>query len=151
MDKHLNYLIYLLRHKWFVFLEAYKLGIPWRGLLHDLSKFTPFQWFAYLNYLCSDSGDPKWEEFKRKFEYACLEHYHLNPHHWQYWVLRKDNGEIKALPMSDPFCREMLADWRGAGKAKKGYDDSREWYLKNKESMLLHEETRQWIEQQLRI
>lgn len=148
-SKYFRYLCYVLRHKWYVFLESCKLGIPLRGILHDLSKFKPSQWFPYVNYFCaSDAAKPK---AKEAFEYACLEHYHLNPHHWQYWILRKDNGETKILPMSDQYRREMLADWRGAGRAKNGYNDSREWYLKNKDKMLLHQETRDWVEKQLNV
>ena len=29
------------KHKWLVFKFACKVGIPWRGLVHDLSKYSP--------------------------------------------------------------------------------------------------------------
>lgn len=38
---HLAYLWYVLRHKYFVFVECCRLGVPWRGLVHDLSKLSP--------------------------------------------------------------------------------------------------------------
>ena len=49
--KHLKYLCYVLRHKWYVFIECCKLGIPVRGLVHDLSKFRPSEWFPYANFI----------------------------------------------------------------------------------------------------
>ena len=45
---------------------------------------------------------------------------------------------------------EMLADWRGAGKAQ-GKSDTRGFYIANKDRMTLHPETREWIEKQLVI
>lgn len=48
------------------------------------------------------------------------------------------------------YAKEMLADWRGAGKAQ-GKPDAKAWYEKNKNNMLLHPETRQWIEEQLEL
>ena len=49
---------------------------------------------------------------------------------------------------SDLARREMLADWRGAGKAL-GTPDTAAWYTANRENMILHEDTRAWIEKEL--
>lgn len=153
MVRHLRYLRYILYHKWYVFIECCKLKIPLRGLVHDLSKFKPSQWFPYINYFYSkDSPSGKFNpRIKRRFEFACLEHQHNNPHHWQHWILWRNNGEMKVLPMPEIYRKEMLADWRGAGKAKHGYDDSKDWYLKNRDKMILHEETRNWVEKLLDV
>lgn len=47
--------------------------------------------------------------------------------------------------------KEMLADWRGANKAQggDGKADSLKWYEKNRTKMVLHPDTRIWIEEQL--
>jgi hypothetical protein len=40
--KHVRYLSYVVRHKWFVLLAGIKTGAPlWRLLIHDWSKFAP--------------------------------------------------------------------------------------------------------------
>jgi hypothetical protein len=162
LTKHLKYLSYVLRHKWFVFVEACRLGIPWRGLVHDLSKFRPSEWMPYARYFYGDYPEfktmptgLKWqytgqtkEDVDREFDAAWLRHQHRNPHHWQYWVLREDDGGTRNLPMPDAYRREMLADWRGAGRAL-GKPDTQAWYERNKDKMLLHPETRAWIEEQL--
>jgi hypothetical protein len=41
MGKHWKYFRYVFRQRWYVFVECVKLGIVWRGLVHDLSKFLP--------------------------------------------------------------------------------------------------------------
>ena len=137
---YLAYIKYVLRHKWFVFVEACKLGIPWRGLVHDLSKFRLRELVPYTNYFYGDGHD----DFKR----AWLEHIHSNPHHWQYWVLNMDDEQTILLPVPKKYLKEMLADWIGVGRAlkTKGVLD---WYAKNRCVVKLHEDARKWIEEQI--
>lgn len=33
------------RHKWVVFKLCCKVGQPWRGLVHDLSKYSPTEFW----------------------------------------------------------------------------------------------------------
>ena len=35
----LKHLKLITKHKWVVFILCCKIGIPWRGLVHDLSKY----------------------------------------------------------------------------------------------------------------
>jgi len=44
----------------------------------------------------------------------------------------------------------MLADWRGSGRTF-GKPDTRAWYEANRDKMLLHPETRLWVELELGI
>lgn len=147
--KHLKYASYVLRHRWFVFVECLKLGIIWRGLVHDLSKFLPSEWFPYVNYFNGEwrcKGDvpkdykaPK--PIEAAFDLAWLKHQHRNPHHWQFWRLREDDGGTKLIPMPPKYVKEMLADWRGAGRAQ-GFDKLGPWYEKNHLKIELHRESR---------
>jgi hypothetical protein len=57
-------------------------------------------------------------------------------------------GGVLAMRMPDRFQREMLADWRGAGRAQ-GKPNTLAWYRANREKMILHPLTRTWVEQQL--
>ena len=167
MKKHLNYLRYVLRHKWYVFLWCVHYGIPFAGIVHDLSKFHSREWFPYVDkfyggpwpeentagmkYYLSDPwyGTQRWVD--ARFDAAWNHHQKRNPHHHQYWVLREDSGKVKCLPMPDRYRREMLADWNGAGEAINGKTDTRKWYLKNRANMLLHPDTRLWVERMLGV
>lgn len=158
MLKHLKYLSYVLRHKWYVFIECCKAGIPLRGLLHDLSKFSFTEWIPYVETFYGDKPSPRdktgaYDPLKvgGSFDFAWLSHQHHNKHHWQWWILRGDSDGQKVIPMDNISRNEMLCDWRGAGKAIKGYDDTKNFYLKNKDKMILHHDTRAWIEQQLGV
>lgn len=144
------YAWYIIRHKWFVFVECLKRGLIWRGITHDLSKLWPGEW---LPYSWSFYGpQPRSDRTKQRFDLAWLLHQKRNDHHWQWWVLHEDSGKLKIMPMSKRARMEMLCDWRGAGRAIMGKKaDTRMWYVKNAKNMLLHLETRRWIEQQLSI
>ncbi|NPV54659.1 MAG: hypothetical protein HPY71_14285 [Firmicutes bacterium] len=62
--------------------------------------------------------------------------------------MEDDQKSTKVYPMSDAAQKEMLADWRGAGRAQ-GKPDTIAWYRANRDKMLLHPATREWIEKQL--
>jgi hypothetical protein len=146
-----RYLRYLLRHKWYVFVECCKLGIPWRGIVHDLSKFLPSEWRPYmLTYYGPWKYDQRPDWLVAVYKMAWLLHQRRNCHHWQAWVLINDADKHHdgPLPMPDKYRREMLADWRGAGKAL-GKPDTKAWYKQHAENIELHPETRTWIEANL--
>ena len=156
MMKHFKYLRYLLRHKWYVMIECFKAGLYWRGIVHDMSKFTPTEWFPYVETFYGEKPSPRDKTgaynplaVSDEFDRAWLSHQHNNPHHWQYWILRGDKDTQKVLPMPEQYRIEMLCDWRGAGRAIKGKDETKEWYLANRGKMLIHFKTKDWIEQML--
>jgi|SRR5690606_1267448 hypothetical protein len=146
---HFNNLVYMLRHKWYVFLECRKLNVPlWVALTHDWDKLLPDVWFPYVHAHAPAKDGIQQIERRAAFTQAKMIHQHRSKHHWQFWVFINDCGEIEPLPMPDLYRREMLADWRGAGKAM-GKPDLLEWYSECREAMLFHPETRLWLEQQL--
>ena len=148
MSAAFRYLGYVLRHKWFVFQEGRKLGVPLVQLVwHDASKLRPSEFLPYARYFY---GARKVRD-QGAFDRAWLLHQHRNPHHWQFWILREDSGETKALPMPGRYRREMLADWRGAGRAIHGKDETTSWYLTTRHARVLHPETQTWVEQQLGV
>ncbi len=160
MIKHFKYLSYVLRHKWFVFIECYKMGMLWLGIIHDWSKFLPSEWFPYVEhfhgkgegiktgrdetgyYKPTDTGD-------KAFDFAWLLHQKRNRHHWQWWILPEDDGGEIVMEMPVEYRLEMLCDWFGAGRAQ-GTPDVTAWYNKNKDKMRLHPNTRQSIEWAMR-
>lgn len=153
---HFKYLSYVLRHKWYVFVECCKLGIIWQGIKHDWTKFLPHQWFPYVQAFYGKKPNPRdnsgyYDASKignDAFMLAWSSHIHWNKHHWQYWILQHDDGGKSIFEMPDRYRKEMLCDWRGAGRAQ-GKPDTKAWYLANMDKMQLHPDTRRWIEKQL--
>jgi len=165
MRRHWQYLKYVLRHKWFVFLAGIGLGVPiWRLIIHDWDKFLPSMWFAYARFFYNADGSLKQKRdktgyYKPKdtgsvaFDHAVAWHCNRNDHHWQYWVsgdevtlIEGRDPEVK--PMNEVSIREMIADWKGAGRAQ-GTPDTVAWYRANRDKMILHPETRFKVEVRL--
>jgi hypothetical protein len=150
---YFRYLRTVLRHKWYVFLECLHLGLPLIGIVHDWSKFLPDEFIPYARYFEKPRRDKRGEydaaaAEDNDFLIAWLKHQRRSPHHWQYWILVQDEDDDKILPMSERYRKEMLADWRGAGRTY-GNNDTANWYLRNKGKIQLHHDTRKWIESQI--
>ena len=130
-----RFLIYLLRHKYYVLIYGLKLGgIPFSRLFfHDSDKLsTNFDHFA-LHY-AGIKGKAQ--------EYALKTHIYAHPHHYEGWF-----GER----MDDPSRREMLVDWQAANKAKRSPFTVAEFYLSKVDHTVIHPETLRWLEQQLGV
>ena len=85
--KFFKHLRVVMKHKFLVFGNACKMGIPWIGLIHDTSKFTPTEFLLSAKfYMGDDSPTIKEREFNDGFSYICVHHTGRNKHHWQYWI-----------------------------------------------------------------
>lgn len=110
---------------------------------HDSSKWDGEEYEAYVNYFYGDSKD---DEVEYEFNKAWLHHQHNNPHHWQHWVLREDDGNTIAIEMPKEFVLEMLADWWTFSWRANNLYEIFEWYAKNKDKMVLHPNTKKFVE-----
>lgn len=144
---------YLLRHKWFVFKAGWELGVPfWQLALHDWSKFLPDEWCPYRDFFYKRDGATDGCYLAGNddaFDAAWLKHIHRQPHHWQHWFLREDEGVVKCVEMPYQYVLEMLADWHGAGAAQGSELSTYEWYQENAH-IKLHPTTRLIVEALLR-
>lgn len=137
------------------------MGMPWRGIIHDMSKFLLSEFIPYARWFYSENGvkymksEPDdfayWSNaghgrIRERFDLAWLRHQKRNKHHWQYWVLVKDEGVLMPVEMPMALIKEMVADWRGAGRAQGHGNDVKEWYSKNKDKMILGDITRARVE-----
>lgn len=61
------------------------------------------------------------------------------------------NSHSHALPMPERYAREMVADWMGAGRAITGEWKTPKWYWENRHNMVLHPDTRAYVESELGI
>jgi len=155
MRSYIEYIKYILKHKWFVLVECFKRGLYWQGITHDLSKLYRNEFVAYMNYFTVPrlTGNKASKEGQNQFDYAWLHHQHRNKHHWQYWLMMRrmegDLDEVVPLQMPRKYRIEMLCDWIGAGKAITGKDNLREWYKDNKDKIVLHPKTRRLLEEEM--
>ena len=82
----------ILIHKHYVFYYARKCGIPWRGFIHDMSKFSPIEFWTNVRYAKPGISPIEVQKKEVGFSKAWLHHKGHNPHHYEYWMDRFDNG-----------------------------------------------------------
>jgi len=141
MNKYINYFIYIIKHKYYVFLECFKMGLILHAFTHDLSKFMPSEFIPYA--IKFYGNKPITEEIKINFEIAWLLHQHRNKHHWDFWI----NSQGIAITMPKKYIMHMIADWRGMSRVFG--DTAKDFYEKNKIKMNLHTKTIELIYEEL--
>ena len=140
----------ILTHKWWVFYYCCKAGIPGRGLMHDMSKFSPTEFWESVRYYQGTSSPIDACKKDKGISMAWMHHKGRNRHHYEYWQDNFDNGgEPKQMPYKDAV--EMLCDYLGAGRAYMGknftYQAEYEWWKKKSEKpMAMHPKTFQFIQ-----
>lgn len=151
MMRYINYLKYVIRHKWYVFLGAlkvdpYNLYLIYLAIIHDMSKFGLTEFGQYARTFYKPDGSNQYVE-SLEFSYAWNHHQKCNKHHWQYWMLKYDRGDVEMLPIPDIYIKEMIADWIGAGWAITGkWDNVFDWYRKVDVYKNLHPTTKHKVE-----
>jgi len=151
MSKWLKHFITICKHKYYVFLECCKLGIPLQGLIHDTHKLYPNQFISSAKYW-TGVGSPV-EAERKTIGYSLSWRYHkghpLGKHHWQYWTDidgwdSEGRPKINPAPMPTKYIKEMVADMFGAARAygAKDYKQSaREYYQAKSREWVLHPTT----------
>lgn len=113
---------------------------------HDESKYSTEEYRAYDEWFYSDRRNGKFVE--ENFNRAWLHHIHNNPHHWQHWILVNDDAELGTIALEMPmeYVIEMICDWWSFGWKTGNLYEIFNWYEKNKEHIILHENTRWEVE-----
>ncbi len=118
MRKFFGHLKTITKHKNMVFVHSVKAGIIWRGLLHDLSKYSPTEFLEGVRNFSDGKRSPN-EASRLKVGYsaAWLHHKGRNRHHFEYWTDHNPK-EHKIMPVKMPlvFVKEMFCDRVAASK-----------------------------------
>jgi hypothetical protein len=135
------------RNKFGKSLKQTSINLKWHELLDfTLPPIDKEEYDAYCEYFYGE----RTPEVEEGFDYAWLHHQHSNPHHWQYWLLREDDGGTKALEIPYEYILEMVCDWWSFSWKNNDLYEIFNWYDNNKKKMILHEKTEVIVENILR-
>lgn len=138
----LRHIKLVLKHKWLVFKFACKIGIPWRGFMHDWSKFSPTEFGESINYYMGTHSPVTEARRQNGYSKAWVHHVGKNKHHYQYWVDWNSNGPMPVV-MPYKYVAEMICDKLSAGIVYSGrnYNDSEpiKYYEKERKTAVIHE------------
>lgn len=135
------------KHKFVVCKWCFKLGIPFQGIVHDLSKYTPKE-FSIYKYFSGNRSPHENARDELGYSPSWLFHRNRNRHHWEYWI---DSFE-KMNPMKMPYkyVIEMFCDFIGAGQAyskdKWTCKSPLEYHLRFKDKKIFHKDTLELFE-----
>ena len=128
------------KHKWVVFKLCCKVGIPWRGFMHDWSKFSLTEFWESVKYY--DGHKSPIAECKKNKGYsaAWLHHKGINKHHYQYWTDLSIPEKTGIMPYK--YTAEMVCDQLAAGMVYNGKnwtkDTQLNYYLNRERQNLIH-------------
>lgn len=111
---------------------------------HDTSKNSPEEFDAYAEKFYGENKNSK--EVKEAFDLAWLHHQNCNKHHWQYWLLQKDSGDLIPQEMSYEYVIEMICDWWSFSWKSNNLYEVFDYYKDHKSTMNLHKNTQQSVE-----
>ena len=139
MNKYIKYLWVVLKHKYIVMIECFKMGLYWQWITHDNSKLRPAEFIPYANFIF-------WERTDRviaKFKIARHHHIEYNHHHPECWEnLRPKHMQINySIPKK--YLKEMACDYIWAGKVynKKEFtrNEPKKFWMKKREWVKMSE------------
>ena len=156
ISKFFGHLHTINKHRWYVFCNCCRAGIPWRGLAHDLSKYSPTEFWESVKYYSGDRSPVLNCKDINGVSFAWLHHKSLNKHHWEYWLDNFDNGEgpnhPRGIEMPYQYAVEMICDFIAAGQAymgKKNWSPQAEWdwwINVRRDHCIMHPATKKFIE-----
>lgn len=136
------------KHKWVVFKLSIKAGIPIRGIMHDLSKYTPTEFIESVKYYQGGKRSPIPVARKNLgYSAAWLHHKGRNKHHLEYWY-DADAKELPVLPFK--YAAEMICDKLAASIVYEGKDWTEEselkyWNTKERDIIIANEKMKDFI------
>lgn len=112
MNKFFGHLRTILHHRHLVMRGCFNVGLYKQGLLHDLSKFSPIEFFTGVRYFQGDRSPNAAERIEKGYSLAWLHHKGRNKHHFEYWIdFSFTPGEKMAgLKMPVNYVVEMFCD-----------------------------------------
>lgn len=116
------------KHKWIVFKLCARVGLVWRGLVHDLSKYSPTEFIESSKYYVGYKSPIQVARQEREYSAAWLHHKGRNKHHEEYWY--DFNAPVKAPVIPYKYTVEMLCDNLAAGMVYKGKEFKKEYPLR---------------------
>jgi len=139
------------RHKWLVFVLAIKCGIAWRGLVHDLSKYSPEEFIPGMRYFQGTRSPNEKERELHGYSSAWLHHKGRNKHHFEYWNdVNPKTKQYEPVEMPLVYLKEMFCDRVAASKVYNGknYTDdcALRYYQRGRGRESMHEKTAETLE-----
>lgn len=138
-------------HKLLVMQGCFSVGLYRQGLTHDLSKYSPTEFWAGARYYQGNRSPNAAERDDKGYSEAWMHHKGRNKHHYEYWTdMNKQTRRYEPVPMPRRYLVEMVMDRRAACMTYQGstYTPASplEYYEGSRERLLMHPQTQRELE-----
>ncbi len=125
-------------HRHLVCRYCFRLGLYRQGLLHDLSKYAPCEFWRGAKYYQGYRSPNDAERKQNGVSLAWLHHKGRNRHHFEYWTdYAPDGSGIAGVEMPKKYVAEMFCDRIAACRVYQGdqYTDASpyDYYQRSKD------------------
>ncbi len=146
----LKHFITITAHRLRVRQGCFRVGLYWQGLTHDLSKYSPTEFWRGARYY-QGTRSPNAEEREEKgYSEAWMHHKGRNRHHYEYWTdINPHTRCYEPVQMPRRYLVEMVMDRRAACMTYQGRNyhpgAELEYLEKSGERQEMHPETRRQL------
>ena len=138
-------------HRWLVRQGCFRVGLYWQGLTHDLSKYSPTEFWVGARLYQGNRSPNAAEREEKGYSEAWMHHKGRNRHHYEYWTdMSRATRRYESVEMPRKYLAEMVMDRIAACRVYQGSaytDGSALTYLMGSmERNLMHPATRQQLE-----
>ena len=147
------------RHRALVLKYCFRLGLYVQGLTHDLSKYSPVEFWRGAKYFQGNRSPNDAERRATGLSLAWLHHKGRNRHHFEYWIdyCIGPDGKVffggNKMPMN--YVAEMFCDRIAACRVYLGdkYTDASayDYFMRSKSHLMIHPETAAELENMLLV
>lgn len=134
------------RHKYLVMCGCFRVGLYLQGLTHDLSKYSPTEFWVGARYFQGNRSPNGAEREIKGYSEAWMHHKGRNRHHYEYWTdMSRETKTYEPVPMPRKYFVEMVMDRRAACMVYQGekYTDASAltYFERSRERELMHPQT----------
>ena len=110
-QKFWGHLSTITRHRHRVIAHCARAGILWQGLRHDLSKYSPTEFWQGVKFFDGTHSPTEDERRTLGYSLAWMHHKGRNRHHWEYWTdYSVEEKRYVPVPMPRRYMAEMICD-----------------------------------------
>ena len=136
------------KHKILVMDGCFRVGLYRQGHLHDLSKYSPSEFWIGARYYQGDRSPNAAERAEKGYSEAWMHHKGRNRHHYEYWTdMSMATRNYESLPMPRKYLVEMVMDRRAACMTYQGKnyrdDSALKYFERGMERDRMHPKTRE--------
>ena len=139
------------KHRFLVMCGCFRVGLIWQGLTHDLSKYSPTEFWVGARYYQGTRSPNTAEREAKGYSEAWMHHKGRNKHHYEYWTeMSKQTRNYESVELPRKYLVEMVMDRRAACMTYQGkaYTDGSalKYFMGSRERELMHPNTRMQLE-----